>query len=87
MNFVLVFRRYAPFAKFGFGFEGDQRTGPSISLLATARTIGIVHSIKEALAWLARPAAEHTTLVVETGFVSWPAGRNPTFHRRFQTKS
>jgi hypothetical protein len=42
MSFLLVFRRYAPFNKFGFGFEGDHRSGPSVSMHATARTIGIV---------------------------------------------
>ncbi len=42
MGFFLIFRRYAPFAKFGFGFEGDHRKGPSVSMQATARTIGIV---------------------------------------------
>jgi hypothetical protein len=42
MQFVLVFRRYAPFAKFGFGFEGDHRAWPSISMKATARTIAMV---------------------------------------------
>ena len=42
MGFVLVIRRYAPFATFGGGFEGDNRTGPSISLTDTARTIGMV---------------------------------------------
>jgi hypothetical protein len=42
MGFILVFRRYAPFSKFGFGFEGDNRTGPSVSMEATARTIGLV---------------------------------------------
>ena len=40
MLFLLVFRRYAPFASFGLGFEGDTRTSPSISLAATARTTG-----------------------------------------------
>jgi hypothetical protein len=40
--FALVFRRYAPFAKFGFGFEGDNRGGPSLSVHATARTVGVV---------------------------------------------
>jgi len=40
--FALIFRRYAPFAKFGFGFEGDHRKGPSVSMNATARTIGSV---------------------------------------------
>jgi hypothetical protein len=40
MLFLLVFRRYAPFASFGLGFEGDGRTGPSVSLSATARTVG-----------------------------------------------
>jgi hypothetical protein len=39
MGFFLVFRRYAPF---GFGFEGDHRSGPSVSMRATARTIGTV---------------------------------------------
>jgi hypothetical protein len=42
MGYTLLFRRYAPFAKFGFGFEGDHRVGPSTSMLATARTIGVV---------------------------------------------
>lgn len=42
MPFAFVFRRYAPFATFGLGFEGDNRSGPSISLSATARTIGCV---------------------------------------------
>jgi hypothetical protein len=42
MSFFLVFRRYAPFNEFGFGFEGDHRSGPSVSMAATARTIGIV---------------------------------------------
>jgi len=42
MGFVLVFRRYAPFNQFGLGFEGDHRTGPSISMNATARTVGVV---------------------------------------------
>jgi hypothetical protein len=42
MAFAMVFRRYAPFAQFGMGFEGDHRAGPSVSMSATARTIGIV---------------------------------------------
>src|SRR5262249_25513719 len=42
MSFFLVFRRYAPFNEFGFGFEGDHRSGPSVSTMATARTIGTV---------------------------------------------
>lgn len=42
MTFLLVFRRYAPFAKFGLGFEGDHRVGASVSMQATARTWGIV---------------------------------------------
>ena len=42
MGFLLVFRRYAPFLKFGFGFEGDNRSGPSASMSAKARTIGTV---------------------------------------------
>lgn len=40
--YYLVFRRYAPFSQFGFGFEGDHRSGPSISLVDSARTIGMV---------------------------------------------
>jgi hypothetical protein len=46
MAFSLVFRRYAPFEVFGFGFEGDNRSGPSVSLSSTARTIGIVEFIR-----------------------------------------
>jgi hypothetical protein len=42
MAFQLVFRRYAPFAQFGFGFEGDRRPSASISTNDTARTIGVV---------------------------------------------
>ena len=42
MGYFLVFRRYAPFVTFGFGFEGDHRIGPSVSMQATARTIGVV---------------------------------------------
>ena len=42
MSFVLVIRRYAPFATFGGGFEGDSRTKPSLNPTASARTIGIV---------------------------------------------
>jgi hypothetical protein len=42
MSFLLVFRRYAPFSKFGFGYEGDHRKTSSVSMHATARTIGIV---------------------------------------------
>jgi hypothetical protein len=42
MPYILVFRRYAPFSTFGFGFEGDGRSGPSTSLSDTARTTGIV---------------------------------------------
>jgi hypothetical protein len=40
--FWLVFRRYAPFASFGGGFEGDGRTEASADLNATARTLGAV---------------------------------------------
>jgi hypothetical protein len=40
-SFLLV-RRYAPFATFGGGFEGDTRTEATTSPTATARTIGIV---------------------------------------------
>lgn len=42
MTYTLVFRRYAPFATFGGGFEGDCRAGPSTCLTDTARTIGLV---------------------------------------------
>ena len=38
----LVVRRYAPFAEFGFGFEGDTRTEATTSPTATARTVGVV---------------------------------------------
>lgn len=40
MIYGLFFRRYAPFATFGGGFEGDSRSTASTSLTATARTIG-----------------------------------------------
>ncbi|HEY4367487.1 MAG TPA: hypothetical protein VGN07_09680 [Steroidobacteraceae bacterium] len=42
MTYTLVFRRYAPFATFGGGFEGDHRAKASTDLRATARTIGII---------------------------------------------
>jgi hypothetical protein len=42
MSFFLAIRRYAPFATFSGGFEGDMRTGGSVSPTATARTAGIV---------------------------------------------
>jgi len=42
MIYNLVFRRYAPFKSFGGGFEGDDRQGPTTSLIATARTTGII---------------------------------------------
>lgn len=42
MTYMLVFKRYAPFETFGFGFEGDKRTAPSSKRGATARTIGVV---------------------------------------------
>ena len=38
----LVVRRYAPFAEFGGGFEGDTRTKATTSPTATARTVGVV---------------------------------------------
>ena len=38
--YSLWFRRYAPFAEFGFGFEGDHRTSASTSFTDTARTSG-----------------------------------------------
>ncbi|PWR18812.1 hypothetical protein DKG75_17685 [Zavarzinia compransoris] len=34
----MVFRRYAPFATFGLGFEGDSRTGPDMNASASSRT-------------------------------------------------
>ncbi|WKB50892.1 hypothetical protein [Eleftheria terrae] len=40
--YTLVFRRYAPFKSFGFGFEGDGREGPSTRLEDTSRTMGTV---------------------------------------------
>ena len=40
MLYSLWFRRYAPFAEFGFGFEGDKRTAASTSFADTARTSG-----------------------------------------------
>ncbi|TLZ28546.1 MAG: hypothetical protein E6K32_14805 [Gammaproteobacteria bacterium] len=43
MTYALVFRRYAPFNSFGGGFEGDTRTAPSTSPLASARTIDITY--------------------------------------------
>src|SRR5437016_1158026 len=43
MTYALVFRRYAPFKSFGGGFEGDTRTAPSTSPLASARTIDITY--------------------------------------------
>ena len=42
MSYLFAFRRYAPFASFGLGFEGDKRTGASASLGDSARTIGQV---------------------------------------------
>jgi hypothetical protein len=41
-TYGLYFRRYAPFATFGFGFEGDKRSTASTSLKATSRTYGWV---------------------------------------------
>jgi len=38
----LFVRRYAPFAEFGGGFEGDVRTQATTSSTATARTVGVV---------------------------------------------
>lgn len=40
MLYNFWFRRYAPFAEFGFGFEGDKRTAASTSFSDTARTSG-----------------------------------------------
>ncbi len=42
MPHFLIVRRYAPFATFGGGFEGDIRTVATTSPTATARTVGIV---------------------------------------------
>lgn len=42
MSFFLVVRRYAPFASFGGGFEGDVRQAGSVDPAATARTVGVV---------------------------------------------
>ena len=42
-TYALVFRRYAPFKSFGLGFEGDTRTGPSTSPVASARTVDITY--------------------------------------------
>jgi hypothetical protein len=41
-EYFLVVRRYAPFATFGGGFEGDSRTEASTLPTATARTVGTV---------------------------------------------
>lgn len=41
MHRYLYMRRYAPFATFGGGFEGDHRDSPSTDTAATARTIGV----------------------------------------------
>ncbi len=49
MPYTLIFRRYAPFATFGGGFEGDNRSGASTSLKATARTIGAVEFAPESV--------------------------------------
>jgi hypothetical protein len=42
MIYRLFVRRYAPFSSFGIAFHGDGRSGPSVSLKDTARTIGVV---------------------------------------------
>jgi len=52
MAFTFVFRRHAPFATFGLEFEGDHRTGPSMSLAATARTLGCVPVLQFSFATL-----------------------------------
>jgi hypothetical protein len=39
----LFFRRYAPFATFGGGFEGDNRKSATTSLTATSRTTGALN--------------------------------------------
>ncbi len=40
MAFLLVFKRYAPFATFGGGFHGDNRSTPSLT--DSARTMGVL---------------------------------------------
>jgi hypothetical protein len=40
LEYKVLFRRYAPFATFGGGFNGDNRTSPSVKTIATARTTG-----------------------------------------------
>ena len=42
MKYLLIIRRYAPFATFGGGFEGDTRRTATDSQYASARTIGFV---------------------------------------------
>ncbi len=42
MSYAMLVRRYAPFAQFGGGFEGDNRTTASADPGASARTIGTV---------------------------------------------
>jgi hypothetical protein len=39
--YFLVVRRYAPFATFGGGFEGDSRSAGTVNPFASARTIGV----------------------------------------------
>jgi hypothetical protein len=42
MPYRMYIRRYAPFAVFGGSYHGDSRSGPSVSLTDTARTIGFI---------------------------------------------
>jgi hypothetical protein len=55
MLYSLWFRRYAPFPRFGFGFEGDNRVSASMNMKDTARTVGGVSfgpgTVGSALAW------------------------------------
>jgi hypothetical protein len=62
MGYALVFRRYAPFESFGFGFEGDNRSAPSTCLTATARTIGMV-AFSPGHVHLIRPGSSGTYFV------------------------
>jgi hypothetical protein len=58
--FGLYFRRYAPFDTFGFGFEGDKRSGPSTSLKDTSRTYGcLMFNRAEVFYWFAGTSGTH----------------------------
>ena len=73
MQYWLVFRRYAPFAEFGMGFEGDHRTGPSVSMNVTARTIGTVPFARGAVGAVTASSSGTDTRVAAIGFADWPA--------------